>query len=387
MISVTLLVSALDRKSKRTSDTANLAIIIITKTIAALLLLGIAGLVYFDAGYTIYHIWQNTSGYVDVALVPMLAVLAFVIQMVLLGILAVKTKVPARTKDAVEALRTMAASGDDHLAPPAKLQPRLLEAHEISAEAITLKPIRQLVNPTMSFVFGLIFAFFFLSIFALPFSGLLFPTSTSYSNFASSISFAVVPLLFLIFAMLLVVLRLANLRGPATTVKVDALGVMWWRGRKAKHIAWSQARALAQIAYSPLTTSTNAATNTVTAYLLDGPDESLVWTVATTAKEQDFTASELLLRQIVTRTQLPLRDLTELAADVARYGSGNTARMLTSRVAVADDKTRLDAIRRALPEPETQIKRRFRPGVAFAMVAALAFIVADGALPLAANKV
>ncbi len=254
-----------------------------------------------------------------------------------------------RLAPAIPALREIAAAREDALTPPVVPQPVALPDDATLMGAIEVGPLKRLmtVNPTRSLAFlpTLWLVFFIPFMFLLTGTddidlGPILPFSFDPFRLGSPF-FNLFPIIMVVFFVLVIgavvvgiVVRASSV-WATMTVSADAEGVRW-RARGfagERRIAWRDVRS-----FSRITTTLPGGTGVYAAmyaglgviYLLDGPDVSLLWSLAPTANDRMYAASEQMCRLIVSRTGLPLRDLTSVANDLA-LTRGNVQRIMMMR--------------------------------------------------------
>lgn len=215
--------------------------------------------------------------------------------------------------DAPSILRRAAASGDDRLAPPVVAQPPALDPTESSISATDIGPLRRLDRGADAFqrmfmwVTPLLVVAMFFGVIFLPLQ--------------EDPSFPHVPyeLLFIPsgVAVLVLILGYARIFSPGRfRVTVDESGLTWRESGAARRIPWASVRAFWTTVYSGVTSTLPR-----TAYVVDGGDALLIWTLSPVARERARSASDLLCRLIVTRAAVPLRDATSLASALVQAGT------------------------------------------------------------------
>jgi hypothetical protein len=271
--------------------------------------------------------------------------------------------------DTPSVLRRAVASGDDRLAPLVASQPPALDLAESSASSTDIGPLRRLDHglEASQRLFAWITP---LMAVAVSFAVIFLPLQED-PSFPQLPLFDIPDSVFIVIpggvAILLLILVYARIFNPGRfRVTADESGLSWREGGASRRIPWADVRAFWTAAYSGSTSTLPR-----TAYVVDGGDALLIWTLLPVARERARAASDLLCRLIVARAAVPLRDATSLAAALAQAGT-NPVRLRA--LGVPTD---------ALPDlepPEPSVTRS--PRAALLRRAALAVLVP--LIPLAA---
>ena len=288
--------------------------------------------------------WTSTIPLIVFAFFPLLA-------LVLPNRLWFQTE---RLRDGARGLREVAALGDERLAPVAVLQPAPLSSGEMPAGPLQIGPLKQ--RPSLAPYLPIWLATGFMPLFVLVVFGPLF--LIPYDNFApgglSSPFFTFTPFLFFVPVALWIALLARRYRKQTLYVTADERGLEWQPRRNGrnksstKRITWDQVRSLSRVDQG-----------LEGIYVLDASEADLIWTVGTTASEEESGASESLLRLIVTRTSKPLRDLSKVASELAQPG-GNASRRLASRAPSAGGLATLPGVYAVGQRPK---RRQVRAGL------------------------
>lgn len=285
---------------------------------------------------------------------------------------------------ALAPLREIAAAREDALTPPVIPQPPALPTEALPAGAIEIGPLKRLLTPNTQsdatlpplIMLLILLPFMFLLTGTSDFQlGPILPFGFDPFGGASPV-FDIVP--FYMFGMfgfrLLIdgfnfggfVLR-ALPRWGQMTVGADAEGLRWRAGRfgVTRTLAWRDVRSFSRITTGGAGTvrpygRVNLSLGVV--YLLDGPDASLIWTLTATASDSQYGAADLLCRLVVSRTGLPLRDLTAIANELAA-ARGAVRRLVRTRAQLGGANSVSPILARlALPLPAPHIRwRRVAP--------------------------
>lgn len=389
MLPVMTLVAALQTPQRTRSTNAAFLI----AKIAGALFLGATAVALYGLGiFIMYLIWTSDQG-IDNSLVAIAGSLALVVFVTQIGWLAILRRQPVsapRIQDTAQALRSLIIAADDQFAPLVPLQPRPLAPPEIDTGGTTIAPIRQIGNGNLAAIGGAILATLIVILF-LSLCGLFNSTEVTTpgaNHTLTSMLGIFVPLgIILIVFPVVIVAQLAQQRGRGTTVIVTADEVSWQTGTRMQTLPWREVQALAQITSAQMSGTTTTTTNSalMTTYILISTERAFIWRVTGATSAHDFAASEQLLRYVVTYTGQPLRDITTLTNDLARYGSGMLAQMLTSRISIAGDTERMRRFAQAMPITVTPTPRA--AGWRLMLVALIVFLVIDALLPLGAARI
>ena len=235
------------------------------------------------------------------------------------------------------ALRRAGAVNDNELLPSLTLQSKSIEPDDTQSTPHyfahirwldDLAPVRLMgaVRLALSAYFPLLAAAFWLMIPQQSSTGLLFLSPYYLPVFLSTMIFFLV----VIFGMLSTLVVTGAQRRRGVTVVADAEGLRWWRRRFAHaehHIAWGELRSFAQVNFLP--TSSYAGQKPSKMFLLDTGAAILAWgyePMHMAYGESMTNETTDLVRLIVTHTNLPLRDATPLAAEIAEKAGGVNGR-------------------------------------------------------------
>lgn len=199
--------------------------------------------------------------------------------------------------------------GNEQLVPPLAEQPLPLEAGDLPVAPMRIGPVRRVKLLSFVFLGVSTFLFFFdvvlgaLVLTLLPWLQVPFSTTPNlWVALAVSVPFlgcAICTVLFLVLA-----LRLLR----ADKVAVDAWGLRWtWpnvvKGRSVA-LAWYEITGFYEI------TNQELPGKPIKMYVLDGLDSTFMWFLREKSTQQERQASLFLSRLIITRTGLPLCNLT-----------------------------------------------------------------------------
>lgn len=266
---------------------------------------------------------------------------------------------PWRTiSTAVGRLWQAAAEGNDALAPMAEMQPDPLE--DVPDARDTLTPLRGIADSSRVgnyWKIGILFG-----VLGLVLGGL--SLILGYEVFVRAIEYgddgwrlpgvaATVTLMLMSLAGVFYGIRwpiLGRRLGRGLSVISDETGLTWRDTRRhsgKRHVAWSEVEACITIACESSEPPTRV-------YAVKAGRTTLLWSVTPSMSPQEHVASDRLLRLVVTRTGLPVRDLTTIiraAADEALLVDAHVLEsLLRGKRAVApaphfaDTSTPLDAL-------------------------------------------
>lgn len=220
-------------------------------------------------------------------------------------------------------MRRAALAGDERLAPDAGDQPAPLTGLDYPTGTVTIAPLRRApgARSGASAVIGAILVVFGVLLLLLGGIAAAVLVSTPGGGqplgpygIPASVAVAGVGALLVTLGITFVVRR-GHARG-AITVTADEFGLAWapaGDNRRPASTPWMAARAFYTLTYATAT----SALQQHHAYILEADDTLLAWTVRHTASEAERRAAERLSRLIVTRTRLPLRDVTSAANRLA----------------------------------------------------------------------
>lgn len=302
---------AMERMRARAARSRRLLTIVYTGIYVAYLALAL---------FFLWRAWETTRWFNFWSL-AFLSVL--VIEVPLLGTFRIPRRaasaIAATNADAPSILRRAAASGDERLAPPAATQPPALAPTEAPAEAAVIGPLRRLERGLDAF--QRIFAWVMPILVILVIVGVIFNPLLEDPSFPQLPLFNIPDGVFIFIpggiAVLLLIIGYARIfnRGRFH-VTADESGLRWREGGASRRIPWASVRAFWTTAYSGV-----SSTLPRTAYVVDGGDTPLIWTISPAARGRARSASDLLCRLIVTRAAVPLRDVSPLAAALAQAGT------------------------------------------------------------------
>lgn len=213
-------------------------------------------------------------------------------------------------------LRAMAEGEHDQLAPLAAEQPAPLPAEEHPASAMTLGPLwRRKISMRVSIILEIILGITFIS---LPIGVFLFTIirmfpilHTTFAIWATVIFAIVMACIMIPLAYIGVeLLRLARHTLLSAYVLIDEQGLHWshlatTKSSRINSLDWQQARSFFMIAAAEPGTD-----KWLKGYALDAHSLLLTWQLSHRSSAQERAASDMLCRLVVTRTKLPLRDLS-----------------------------------------------------------------------------
>ncbi len=352
---------------------------VVSHIIGLLLIVAMVGAILAIIGYRLWLGWETGQW----AGFWMLAVVSFCF--VILPIFAVIPEVSQsqRFLPALAPLREIAAAREDALTPLVVPQPPALLAEAMPPGVIEIGPLKPLLiapgqrTSSMMPLSVVIACFAFIFVLTgindldlgpiLSNSFALLNLEAPYRNFLLT---ALIGLFALGFCVPIIggVAR-ARARRPTMTVMADADGLRWRaeRGGVEHAIAWRDVRSFSRVVNGGAGTLSpygafNLALGVV--YLLDGPDASLIWTMAPTYSDTLYGASDHLCRLVVSRTDLPLRDLTAIVNELAATG-GNVKQLTRTRAlsggANPPSPTLEALIARQTPPAPPRVWRRVAP--------------------------
>ncbi len=222
---------------------------------------------------------------------------------------------------AVSRLWQAAAEGNDVLAPLAETQPAPLEDLTDSREVLgPLRGTKDSMRVGMYWTLGIVFVVLGLLLGALI--AVLERAVLAHSNETGDGGLMLVSeALLLVLALVELALLYFGIRWPilgrrlgrGLSIIADGVGLTWrdtrWRGGE-RRIVWSEANALITIMCR------GSGEPPTRVYALKAGGTTLLWSVKAFMSQQEYAASERLLRLVVTRTRLPLRDLTAISRAV-----------------------------------------------------------------------
>ncbi|MGZ3676902.1 MAG: hypothetical protein ACXVCO_21560, partial [Ktedonobacterales bacterium] len=209
-----------------------------------------------------------------------------------------------------------AAEGSDTLAPEAATQPPPLE--DVSDARVVLGPLRGIkdgMRVGMYWTLGIMFLVFglLLGVLAVVVGGEL-PAYAAESGasglmpLVEALALAVPALVLIYYGIRLPILGRGLGRGLSITT--DGTGLRWrdtrWRSGE-RHIVWSEVEAFITIMCR------GSGEPPTRVYAIKAGGTTLLWSVRAFMSQPEHAASERLLRLVVTRTGLPLRDLTAIS--------------------------------------------------------------------------
>ncbi len=249
-----------------------------------------------------------------------------------------------------------AAEGNDALAPMAATQPESLEDVPDAREVLT--PLRGITDGLRAGNYRLIGTVF--GILGLVLGGVslilgqvVLVSTAPYGHDGGILLGVTLTLTLTSLAMFFYSIRwliLGRRLGRGLSVASDETGLTWrdtrWNSGQ-RHIAWSEVEACITIMCESSEPPTRV-------YAIKAGGTTLLWSVTTSMSPPEHAASDRLLRLVVTRTRLPLRDLTAiirtaadgvLLANVQMLQSLLRSKRTVARVVYAPDTaTPLDAL-------------------------------------------
>jgi len=355
---------------------------VVGRVVLALLAVAVIGGMLAFIGYRLWLGWQTgqwdgfwmlTINGIFVAILPVFVLLPF-------------WNPQSRLAVAIPALRQIAAAREDALTPPVIPQPLALPSESLPVNGAAIGPLKRLIavnGNRNARIFPLVWLIFMLPFILLitgatdfelgpilPFNFDLFGNSSSIVLFP----LAMIGMYAVVIGVFAVAFILRMRAGWATmTAQADAESIRWRVGGVERRIAWRDVRSFSRLA-TMLTNGVGAyaalsATPGVV-YLLDGPDASLIWSLAPTANDSQYAASDYLCRLIISRTGLPLRDLTVVANDLA-VTRGNVQRVIMMRSVMGSGATAsptLQTLALTPPPPRRRIGRRVGAVLALSLV-------------------
>jgi hypothetical protein len=197
---------------------------------------------------------------------------------------------------------------DETLIPPLAEQPSAFENGVFSFEPTRIGPVRRakgfvILGISLGIFFSLITMFFAAMIAALL-PWIQGPNAAT--NFWAAFALSILLLFCLVFAIMMFILALRMTR--ASKVTVDEWGLRWaWpnliKGRSVA-MAWHEITGFYEI------TGQEDKGDAIKTYVLDSTTSTFIWSLKKNSTEEELQASNKLARLIITRTNLPLRDLT-----------------------------------------------------------------------------
>ncbi len=344
MISAQAILAALERQQTSKSNVSGWRIV--GRAIPALLGVAVVGGILAFSAYRLWLAWQ-TAQWTGFWFLSFFAIFFLIVPVIPLSTLTGPLNQIGQLTRAIEPLRQIAAAGEDALTPIVTPQPAPLPTGALAAGPIEIKPIKRLM-PTAVRIPGvfLVFWLVFMSIFFVPLVsndfdlGQILPISFNLFDFfgpENPASVAFFPLFIMVIPFVIltpILLRFLPLFTNRTVI-ADEHGLRWRDGRfgAKRSIAWSDARSFSRISTTLMNAPGAYGLMNMTsgmAYLLDSPNATLIWTLSPAASDAIYSASERLCSLIVTRTNLPLRDLTALANDLVAT-RGNVQRIAAMR--------------------------------------------------------
>jgi hypothetical protein len=327
--------------------------------------------------WTMWTALDRNITFFSVALV--LALVAWAWEVAAIAVLTIRARPKHENARAAQVLRELIARNDDALTPLAALQPRSASPEDMAREPIIVQPLRftgsLVATVWKSVIVGLV---------------VLILAGTSVSLYIWSEDGAIgnqwflssSPLIGFVLTMLSLLLNgsrlITSFRRKGTKVVFDHLGITFGRGQNARHIRWPEIRCLFQIDGSSAASASSegefAASQSGVTYIVSDGNTLLRWTVATNAKPVETQATELFLRYIAAHTELPLRDATMLAREVASHGTVQAQVMLAHRMNQSNEPslpaTIAVAFNQLVPMPAPRLSR-----LKMAMIAAIVLLL------------
>lgn len=220
--------------------------------------------------------------------------------------------------DFAQPLRELVASGDMRLSYPGMVQPLPLAPQEIAVGGQTFQRLR-VAEGGLGYqrVFGVVPGLIVMSMLALENLPSALGTEGASGNSIWPIWF--VPVAFLtgmvaIVGAMVVMIRAAFGAHTRLSITADEHGLTWRRGKRGitHQIGWHAVRSFSVMAYQ----DTSGFSLKRTAFLVDGGDAQLAWTLYSSSGQDEHGESWQLSRHIVTRSGHVLRDLTPLSASL-----------------------------------------------------------------------
>lgn len=312
MLQAQFLIESLAGDARRTRrDRVALVVLVTLLTVAGVAGVAVCGWLMVQAA--IYG-WQTTDwdrlDFGSYAFVPFL----FLVMLPLSTAMQPRAW-PGLARPILDAL----AHGETRLAPPAALQPEP-PADVAAGQSVTLRRLRRVsVRNTRwrGLVLALVFIPIEFSMLAFTLPELLGQDSLTFQVFG--LRLWVVELIAIsvsVIAGLVVVVLAAGSFSQRLSVTADGLGISWHSGRhnrRAGTMRWHEVRAFYRMAYL----ASSASLRTV--YIVDAGDRVFAWSVGAIAPIAQIDDSEKLAGIIRQNTQLPLRDISELAVKARQY--------------------------------------------------------------------
>jgi hypothetical protein len=270
--------------------------------------------------------------------------------------LAARSRSTEASRPIVAVFRDLLARNDDRVTPLARFQPLRDASSSATNLPLTIRPIRYATEIRYPAIAGVFAAFVTVGLSASICATTTWPTSA-----VTRLPQQLYQLPFVLVALVAVVLTFAYLRARFGTRRrgpklvLTERGILAGSGRRKHQLAWDQIRSVAQIIVGPPTATVTipdfAPTlgANLTIYLADDGVAPLQWSLTNTASEAEVKASETLLRQIVTRTGLTLRDGTALATELSQYASPQARVIRDQRTRIGAGAEIAQAIRAVLP--------------------------------------
>lgn len=266
-------------------------------------------------GYGVYTFWQawqtgNWSSFWTVAIVAPTIVLYMLYMLPpFRGLRSYE-----QAEHIAQELRRVAPSADARLAPLVSPQPEREERAALLAGAASLEPLRRLPVPAplaLSVVGAIIVPPVLIAA--------VFEMQVDSFIFAHPVPLGLVFLPGLVVLGVLVLVCVFLFRRSFAprhfAVSVDALGLRWNEGRETRRLPWDSVQSFFRVDYSG-----SASAFPRHAYIVDGGETLLLWTLAPTARTDAQEASERLSGAIVTHTGKSLLDLSSLASALVMTG-------------------------------------------------------------------
>lgn len=259
---------------------------------------------------------------------------------------------PWRTiSTAVSRLWQAAAEGDDTLAPVATTQPEPLSGGERLSAVEVLAPLRGIndgMRVGMSWTLGILFVVLGLLLGGLSLFLGVFAHSAEYGDGGLILLGMTLALALLSLVLLLYGIRwpiLGRRLGHGLSVTADESGLTWrdtrWHSGE-RRVVWSEMEAFITIVCR------GSGEPPMRVYALKAGGTTLLWSVKAYMSQQEYATSERLLRLVVTRTRLQLRDLTAISRaavdELIRVSPRRGTRAVAPAVHTAGTSAMLDAI-------------------------------------------
>ncbi|HEV2238908.1 MAG TPA: hypothetical protein VGR57_19775, partial [Ktedonobacterales bacterium] len=332
---------------------------------------------------------QSLADYGGSAFAVVAAAIAWGCQVMALIIVALPRQVTTQQQALGDTLRALIARRDEALTPSVVLQPRRMAP--IQPGSVTeLRPFQELPSRQSAIWAMALLAMFF----GTTIIGASAITTIDHNVASDAVLIQALGIAgSLILGGILLWQTLRSTRGTHTRLALDDEGIHFHQRRVSgeRRIAWGEIKTVTQIVSAPLINrfAENALEGRVqpgsTTYYIDDGTRVFAWYVANAANEKEYRASEDLLRYVVARTGLPLRDATGLASDLRALSLPRARALLTERTPTDPANPLLAALRDAVGQLPPA--RRAAPAKITAVsVLLVALAVPNLALPVAAQR-